>query len=209
MNEKFFELPQEKQLRIINAGFEIFSQNDYKRASTEQIAIKADISKGLLFYYFHNKKTLYLFLFEYAEKLIKSYVFDSHFSEISDFFELCEYAAECKYKLIQKNPHIMNFVVRGFYSQKEDVTAELNKKMQIAMSGLSSYFKKIDFSKFKSDIDPQDILHMLTWLTDGYIHEKQRDTSPLGMSDLMKEYRTWTAILKKASYKEDSDERNY
>jgi hypothetical protein len=26
MNEKFFELPEEKQMRIINAGFDIFSR---------------------------------------------------------------------------------------------------------------------------------------------------------------------------------------
>ena len=30
MNEQFYELPQEKQLRIINAGLEVFSKNDYK-----------------------------------------------------------------------------------------------------------------------------------------------------------------------------------
>ena len=52
MNEKFFELPEEKRLRIINAGFEIFSQSDYRHASTERLAAQAGISKGLLFYYF-------------------------------------------------------------------------------------------------------------------------------------------------------------
>ncbi|MDZ5010942.1 TetR family transcriptional regulator, partial [Clostridium perfringens] len=44
MNEKFFELPIEKQRSIINAGFKVFSQNDYKRSSTEDIAIYAGIS---------------------------------------------------------------------------------------------------------------------------------------------------------------------
>jgi TetR/AcrR family transcriptional regulator len=204
MNEKFFELPQDKQTRIINAALEIFSQNDYKRASTEQIAIKAGISKGLLFYYFHNKKALYLFLYEYAENLMKENIINSHFSEISDFYKLCEYAAECTFKMLQSNPYIMNFFIRGFYSQKEDVSDELNKKIPVITSDIfPSYFKDIDFSKFKSDIDPQDILQMLTWMTDGYLHEKQRDNSPSEIGDLMQKYRTWTTILKKASYKEE------
>ncbi|WP_432764423.1 TetR/AcrR family transcriptional regulator [Hungatella hathewayi] len=56
MNEQFYDLPQEKQMRIINAGLEVFSKNDYKHAVTDEIARKAGISKGLLFYYFHNKK---------------------------------------------------------------------------------------------------------------------------------------------------------
>lgn len=56
INEKFYELEKEKQDKIINAAIEVFSKNDYKNAVTEEIAYKAEISKGLLFYYFKNKK---------------------------------------------------------------------------------------------------------------------------------------------------------
>lgn len=61
INEKFASLSQEKQMEIINAGLECFGQYGYKKANTEQIALKAGISKGLLFYYFRNKKTFYFF----------------------------------------------------------------------------------------------------------------------------------------------------
>ena len=77
MNEQFYDLPQEKQMRIINAGLEVFSKNDYKHAVTDEIARKAGISKGLLFYYFHNKKSLYLYLFDYSAKLIMNQVMGS------------------------------------------------------------------------------------------------------------------------------------
>ena len=77
MNEKFFELPEEKKHKIINAGFEIFSKNTYKKASTEDIAARAGISKGLLFYYFHNKKALYMFLLDYAKQLMTDVVIDA------------------------------------------------------------------------------------------------------------------------------------
>ena len=113
MNEQFLELPEEKKMRIINAGFEVFGNYEYKRASTDLIAVKAGISKGLLFYYFHNKKSFYLYLFKYAETLIKESVLDKHLTEITDFFELCEYSAEKKYRLLEKSPHIFDFVVRG------------------------------------------------------------------------------------------------
>lgn len=52
MNEKFYSLQEEKQQSIINASMEVFAKNEYKRASTDLIAAKAGISKGLLFYYF-------------------------------------------------------------------------------------------------------------------------------------------------------------
>ena len=59
MNEKFLELTEEKQMRIIDAAMEVFGTNEYKHAVTDEIARKAGISKGLLFYYFKNKKSLY------------------------------------------------------------------------------------------------------------------------------------------------------
>jgi len=82
MNPKFLELSDEKRQKIINAGFEIFAKNDYKHASTEEIAIKGGISKGLLFYYFHDKKTFYTFLFEQAVTWVKTYVEDERIREI-------------------------------------------------------------------------------------------------------------------------------
>jgi TetR/AcrR family transcriptional regulator len=39
MNEKFYSLPEEKQLKIINAAMEVFGQNEYKRASTDLMLI--------------------------------------------------------------------------------------------------------------------------------------------------------------------------
>ena len=69
MNEKFYSLPEEKQQRIINAGFSVFSQNSYKKSSMNDIAQQAQISKSLLFFYFRNKRELYLFLWDTACRL--------------------------------------------------------------------------------------------------------------------------------------------
>lgn len=64
MNEKFYALPEEKRQRILNAGYRVFSQNSYKKSPMSEIAAEAGISKALLFHYFHNKRELYLFLWE-------------------------------------------------------------------------------------------------------------------------------------------------
>lgn len=47
MNERFFNLPIEKQQRILNAAYKVFSQNSYKRAPMSEIAFEGDISKAL------------------------------------------------------------------------------------------------------------------------------------------------------------------
>ena len=203
MNEKFLELPEEKKLKIINASFEVFSQNDYKHASTENIAAKAGISKGLLFYYFQNKRMLYTFLFELANNQVLNYVVDSHMCQITDFFELCEYAGERKYQMMQKSPYIMDFIVRAFYSQHETVSEDINKKVESQTSAIyGTYFRNIDLSKFRDDVNPKDIYQMLTWMADGYMHDRQRTGQCVELDDMMEKFRLWSTYLKKMSYKE-------
>ena len=70
MNDKFFSLPEEKRQAIINAGYRVFSQNTYKNSPMSEIADAAGISKSLLFYYFRNKKELYLFLWDKCAETI-------------------------------------------------------------------------------------------------------------------------------------------
>ena len=60
MNKKFFTLPTEKQRRIINAAYKVFSDNSYPKAPMSEIAEEGNISKSLLFHYFTNKKDVLL-----------------------------------------------------------------------------------------------------------------------------------------------------
>lgn len=204
MNKKFFELPEEKRQRIINAGFEVFSKSEYKHASTDLIAAKAGISKGLLFYYFHNKRTLYMFLFECAEKLLRESVLGSHFYEITDIFELLEYSTATKYALLKKMPHILDFSMQMYRSQKEDITEDINRKWQDTSASLfTQFFANIDYSKFREDVDPREIIQMLLWMAEGYLDECQRFGATGGVDKLLEKFRSWALMFKKIAYKEE------
>lgn len=204
MNQQFFALPEEKRLRIIKAGFQVFAQNEYKRASTELIARKAGISKGLLFYYFHNKKSFFMFLFEYAENLVKKHVVDDDFAGITDFFDLNEFAAKKKFELLEKTPHIMEFLLRSAYSHTSDAYDDVNVRIQEQTKSLyDNYYKNIDYSKFRDEVDPQDIQQMLIWTSNGYLQEIQRGNGSLDPSELSKKYTLWTQLLRRACYNEE------
>lgn len=78
MNDKFFKLPSEKQQRIINAAYKVFSQSGYKKAPMSEIANESGISKALLFHYFVNKKELYLYLWNYAIEITTEAISESY-----------------------------------------------------------------------------------------------------------------------------------
>ena len=74
MNERFYALPEEKQRRIINAGFRVFANNSYRKSPMSEIAGAAGISKALLFHYFKNKRELYLFLWDQGAQITMKYL---------------------------------------------------------------------------------------------------------------------------------------
>ena len=57
--EKFFALSNEKQDTIRNAALACFAKYGYEKASINDIAAAAGISKASVFQYFGNKQTGY------------------------------------------------------------------------------------------------------------------------------------------------------
>lgn len=54
----------DKKSRIINAGFELFSEKGYHNTNTTEIANKAGVSTGTVYSYFKDKKDIYIASFE-------------------------------------------------------------------------------------------------------------------------------------------------
>lgn len=214
MNEQFYELPQEKQLRIINAGLEVFSKNDYRHAATDEIARKAGISKGLLFYYFHNKKSLYLYLFDYCAGLIINQVMGNgdggraaEWEAVTDFFVLLEMAAEAKLKVLEKTPYLADFMMRSYYSEDGIVKADLNRStIEVVSSAFREYFKNVDYTRFKPEVLPAEIYEMLVWLTEGYLYDRRKSNAPISMREIMEKFYVWEKWLKRIAYKDEYQE---
>jgi AcrR family transcriptional regulator len=205
MNEKFYKLSPEKREKIINSALEVFSDNEYKKASTDTIAYKAGISKGLLFYYFNNKKELYLFLFDYALELMKKELVWDEKDKInsSDFFEYIEEIGTKKMAFLNNYPYIVDFCTRAYYSQNEVISQDMQMKLKKETLNLYGAFDNINYNKFKEDANPQKIIRMLTWLTDGYIGEKKRFEGKINLDEIMVEYKQWLDLFKKSFYKEE------
>lgn len=204
MNDKFYLLDEEKRLKIINAAMEVFGRNEYKKASTDLIAVKAGVSKGLLFYYFRNKKELYMYIYDYLIEIMKEQIADKTFLELTDFFELLKYAASGKAWMLDKNPYIMDFAVRAFYSDKETVSEDLKSVNTMQEEILyQTYFGHIDTFKFRDGIEPFKVYKMLRWMGDGYIHDIQMSGREFDIDELLNEFNDWMDMMKKLVYKEE------
>lgn len=115
MNKKFFELPLEKQERIIKAAYMVFAHDNYKNASMSRIADAGGISKSLLFHYFQNKKDLYLYLWENINRISNEIELKYYYKETSDFFEAMTQKVLARCEFMRTAPDEYLFSLQALY----------------------------------------------------------------------------------------------
>lgn len=207
MNSSFYSIPSKKRDAIINAGFEVFYKNSYKKAPMQEIADVAGISKSLLFYYFKNKKELYLFLYDYAIDYTFQRLIHSEALESTDFFELYRVSMVEKLKMIKQYNYLIDFIMRAYFEDEESLRDDLQKRKEdMLLKGNNMILDKVDLYKFKDGIDIQMILNISMWTAEGYIKEKMfgnKLISELDIKVIEKEFTEIIDIWKKGYYKEE------
>lgn len=216
MVSKFYLLDKKRQIEIVNAGFEVFGRYEYAKASTETIAKKAGISKGLLFFYFKNKKEYFTFLYKYAEQIFRLEIDNAISSSLllesgldtknstTDFFEVIEIVTQRKYAVLERMPYILTFMLMSIHSKDEivrDVIAAQKKESEPLLA--ANIFQDVVYDKFRTDVEPSFILEMFGYLLDGYIQTKLNMNDPIVLEELMQKYKLWAKLLRRAAYQED------
>ncbi|MCI9628820.1 MAG: TetR/AcrR family transcriptional regulator [Eggerthellaceae bacterium] len=198
----FNKLPEEQRERMMKAAIEGFGRNSYKEASTEDIARKANISKGLLFFYFRNKSTLYKRTMEFLMERTVDYIVDEQYYAIDDFFDVLLYAGEQKLASLARWPWAFEFSVRAFYPDHRDIRDDMNRWNDEQMDIMYERFMgHVDFSRFRDEVSPREVLDMLIMLGDGYLHKRLSSKERIDLAAFLEEYRKWCAILKGWAYK--------
>lgn len=189
MNDKFYSLPKEKQDRIINAGFRVFSRNSYKKSPVQEIAQEAGISKSLLFFYFRNKKELYLFLWKKVEELVTGVLDESDTEKATDLFDLMYQSLITKVKLLHDYPDIMNFSVKAYYENDPDIIDEVRKVVDPYTSlSTNRRIPHLDPKDFKDGLDLQKMYREIYFASEGFLWQMSRK-GDIDVEKIIKEYK--------------------
>lgn len=140
MNDKFFDLKKEKQDRMINAGLEVFAQNGYHHASTDEIVARARISKGLLFHYFGSKAGYYSFLYDYITRYALLEL-NGGLSDAAgmDYFDLQEQLLKIESDLLAQYPYLYLFLFSvGLENDTEGLAS-----LSIPAETVSSFYQRV------------------------------------------------------------------
>lgn len=170
MNDKFYSLPLEKRQSIINAGYKVFSQNSYKNAPVKEIADEANISKSLLFYYFKNKKELYLYLWENCAQITLECLKKHGCYEKCDYFSAMERGMKAKMEIIRSYPNMGNFVIKAYYEEDKDISLAINESYQKHLLASEKRLSiNLDPDQFVDGLDLEMMRKEMHYASEGYL----------------------------------------
>lgn len=202
-------LEPEKRERIINAALDEFAKKGYKNASTNEIVKIANISKGLLFHYFNNKKGLFLFLSDYSQSLFLNEFYSKLNYDETDIIKRWRQIALLKIELIQKYPKLYEFLITSALEEDIEIKQELENQYKGVMAdALQRLFENIDTSGFKEGLDIKRISEIIIWVAQGFSDREfdqiKRDPaykSNLDMNALVDDFDRYLELLKNAFYR--------
>lgn len=173
MNDKFFQLSEKKQHRILNAGYRVFSRSSYKKCPVSEIADNAGISKSLLFYYFRNKRELYLYLLEKGAKITVDYLNKFKCYDGEDFFDIMHRGLKAKVALMRKYPNLATFVMKAYYETDSEVKGSIMKIIEKHGSyEVNAELLRLNKDKFVEGLDLEMMYHEMYWAGEGYLWNK-------------------------------------
>ncbi|TFJ92675.1 TetR/AcrR family transcriptional regulator [Lentibacillus salicampi] len=207
IHEKFENLDENKQQRILDAAFKEFAENGYERASTNHIVKNAGIGKGMLFYYFQNKKELYHYLVDNALQIIRYYYLNRINMQATDFIERMKQATQVKMTCFAENPNVFHFLGTFFLDSVPDLPSYLSQQYeQLLTEGNAIMYDNIDKTLFRDDVDVDKVFKLIQWAMDGYQNEvinrlQGQKLTSVDFGPYWEEFYAYLEILKKSFYR--------
>ncbi|WP_027339825.1 TetR/AcrR family transcriptional regulator [Halonatronum saccharophilum] len=161
--ETFFNLPEEKRRRIIDAAINEFANYSFYKSSINRIVERAQIAKGSFYQYFSGKKDLYKHIIDLVGERKLDY-FGDFINNLDslEFFQLLRELYVRGIKFTKENPKFQaigeNFIKTENEALKREIYGEASKRSD-------DFFEKIlVMGREKGDINPNLDLKLTSFL---------------------------------------------
>jgi len=207
MFSKFLNIKVEKQEYILNAAMKEFSQKGFEDASTNEIVKEANISKGLLFHYFKNKKNLFIFLYNYCMDIYINEFYKKIDIDETDIFVKLDQSRVIKLELLIRYPQLFVFIEVAYKEKSNSVKGDIEIiNAELTTSSYAKVFANVDASKFKDGLNIEKCINIIIWTADGLAAQllKKDKILTLNKEDYQKafdEADVYMDILKNCFYK--------
>lgn len=168
----FLNLPEEKKTRILDTAIHEFAEKGYGSASINSMVNRLGISKGSIFQYFNNKKSLYFYVFDYAVGLVRrTLVQVKEDTENEEVFERIHKSLLAGIEFIQKHPYIYRIYLNLQLGDETPLRYELIHKIRLfSAEYLSSLLKQgVERGEISNKISINQAVFLLDAVLDRFL----------------------------------------
>ena len=201
--DKFLSLPKEKQTTIRNAALQCFGKYGYEKASVNDIATAAHISKASVFQYFGSKKQLNTYLLQYCGDIAVHAFNQEVLDEQADLFERIWVASKMKTAAFSQQPYVSQFIATAWAETAPEVHDLLESLKEYANNFRNDLvLREDDKTKFKNSADAPLVFQMLLLMAEGYA-ARYRGAESFDFDTVMQEFEQIITMLRNNFYKEE------
>jgi len=186
----FYQLNNDKKMKIINVGISEFAKHGYINSSTNRIVKNSGISKGSLFKYFQSKEELYFYILDCITAELTASLGEKTESLPKDLFKRVIKYSELEFAWYNQNPDKCKLITKAFIKSDTEIYQKIESRYNLA--GQDIYYKlleDIDTKQFKWD--KQKTIDVLKWFLKGFNEDFMSTTevqSSIEIANIKNEY---------------------
>jgi len=205
--ETFENLNQDKRETILEACIQEFAERGYEKASTNSMIREAGISKGILFHYFGNKRSLFLYIVDYCLQTIVEEYNKYSLTETRDIFKRLIELGVLKLKINHAYPEMSKILLEALLNSPEDMRLVIESKYsRFSKEYMPILFQDIDYSMFRKGVNTakaiETLMLFIEALSQKYLkdYEGKQEDLLQDIDKIMDEYYEYMEILKYGMY---------
>ena len=168
----FFNLPEDKQKRVLETAIGEFSEKGYTGASINLIVSRLGIAKGSIYQYFTNKKSLFLYIFDYAVELVRRTLKQVKNETRTDpVFERMRKSLLAGIDFVERHPSIYRMYLKMMYERESPFRQELLQKIRLFSSEYltSLLIEGREKGEIRKDMDIKSAVFVLDAVMDRFL----------------------------------------
>ena len=168
----FLNLAPEKQERVLAAALGEFADKGYAQASVNTMVSASGIAKGSIYQYFKDKKSLFLYIFDFAIGMVRRTLLAvKEETRGEDFFVRLEKSLLAGVDFIQRHPRVYGLYLKILFDQHVPKRRELLRAVrQFAAEYLGSLVRQGQArGELRAELPPGAVIFLLDALLDRFL----------------------------------------
>lgn len=185
-------LEQSGREAALVAACEVFARHGYRKASMQDIACAAGMSKSVLFKYFGTKENLYRATFRMAADGIEAADAEARTPDAqADVFSAMRRTVDARMRLFTRMPWVYAFSYAAAFDADPFARALAAEEYARRGVGPSNAYKGI-----RPDVPPDKAAKLLLWMSQGFLQEKLNGGTA-NPEALRSEFEDWIDLMER------------